>query len=566
MSDLVALAPGRPPLALASAAAPSAATVLRRLGAGDLTALGRGGARSLAPWLVGAALSVTAVAGLLSLREPTRATLFPGLGDADKALVMETLKTGGFDVVVNTDTGQVEVPDRDLYRARMALAAAGLPKAVPGGYDLLATMPLGASRGLERARLKQAQEEELARAIGSVAGVATARVLLGIPDPSPFVRETVQPTASVFVGLAPGRALSDAQVRAVQNLVGSSVPGLPADRVSVVDGAGQLLSPEADDENGPNNKNIAYKSRLERQYRERVQGLLGPVLGPGNFSVEVNADLDFSENQSTTESFQPGNTAVRSEQTTQRNDAQPPARGVPGALTNVAPPAPTVGAAPPAPIPGSPTGNATSSETSTTRNFEVGKAVAVQKKPIGALRRLGVAIVVREPPAGTPGARPDPAVLQRLVAAAVGLDPARGDVVNIVRQPFVSPPIPDAPPLWRQLLDRHAGHLVALVGLVVAGLLAMRLLRRPKPPVPAAAPEPLPEPAVLIAAEAEAEPEPGPDDAPATTPPADTAGDILSCANTYDAKVAAIRQFVTADPARATAVFQAMLAKPTEIA
>lgn len=308
MSDLVALAPARLP-----APPGGGATMLQRLGLPEPAILRQPAVRRALPLLLGLLLLGVLVAGALSLRGGDRAILLPGLGDADKAAAMDALKIQGFDVGVDRETGNVTVPSDALYRARMALAAAGLPKAVPGGYDLLSNMPLGASRALERARLKQADEGELARAIEEVGEVRSARVLLALPDPSPFVRDTVPPGASVFVTLSPGRALGEAQVRAIQHLVASSVPGLSPERVSVVDGAGTLLSAEADDgELGVSSRQIAYQTKLERAYRDRIATLLGPVLGAGNFSAQVHADLDFTEQQATTESFTPGGSRSRS--------------------------------------------------------------------------------------------------------------------------------------------------------------------------------------------------------------------------------------------------------------
>jgi flagellar M-ring protein FliF len=558
-------------------------TTLRRIGIPAPAILRQPAVRRALPLLLGLIVLAAIVAIALSLRAPNRTTIFPGLGDADKAAIVDALKTGGFDVAIDRDTGDVQVPADALYRARIALAAAGLPKAVPGGYDLLANMPLGASRALERARLKQADEGELARAIGAMGGVASARVLLALPDPSPFVRDSVPPSASVFVTLSPGRALGEAQVHAVQHLVASSVPGLPPERVSVVDGAGTLLSGEPDEGDlGPSAKQIAYQSKLERQYRDRIAALLGPVLGPGNFSAEVHADLDFTDTQATTETYAPGGSVIRSEATTARSDASPPARGIPGAVSNIAPPAPTVGSTPPAQAaaangapPGSGPGSAPlSSETSATRTYEVGKSVAVTRQPVGQVKRLAVAVVIRDAP-GAGGARaPDLKTLQLLVATAVGIDPKRGDLVSVVREPFVTPLAEPEPPLWRTLASEHGGHLVGLVAVIAAALLARPLLRRA--PVGASQPAPGTAGAHSGAALATAAPVPGEHaaaDALASALPNDlalagderhrrqpNAADILSSANSYDDKIAAIRLFVTEDPARATSVFKQMLA------
>ncbi len=483
---------------------------------------------------------------------------------------------------VDSSTGTVEVPADDLYRARMALAQAGLPKAVPGGYDLLSNMPLGASRALERARLKQAQEGELARAVEAIGGVQSARVMIALPETSPFVRDEAPTTASVFVSLRSGRALGDAQVRAVQHLVASSIPGLAAERVSVVDGAGALLSADPEDGDlGASQRQLAYAARLERGYRDRIAALLGPVLGAGNFSAQVHADIDFTEQQATKESYAPGNSAVRSEVTSNRSDTSAPARGIPGAISNIAPPAPTVGSAPPQPSPGAAPASPISTETASTRNFEVGKEVAVTRMPVGGVRRLAVAVVVRAVAGTSGGAAPDLATLQRLVAAAVGLDAKRGDVVSIVREPFVVAPLDAGQPLWRTIVADHSGHLVELIAILAAALVARPLLRRPalKPVTVEAAslesiaasatPAPLALEDAGVAREARAEQaererldiEAEAELARARKP---SATDILSNANTYDDKVAAIRLFVAEDAARATAVFKQMLRDKAE--
>lgn len=572
MSQL-ALASSRPPLARTS---PIEAT-LRRIGIAPPALLRQPAVRRALPLLLGLLLVAALVTAALSFRAPDRATVFPGLGDADKAAIVDALKIGGFDVTVDRDTGEVKVPADALYRARMALAAAGLPKAVPGGYDLLANMPLGASRALERARLKQADEGELARAIGGVGGVSSARVLLALPDPSPFVRDSVPPSASVFVTLLPGRALGDAQVRAVQHLVASSVPGLPPERVSVVDGAGALLSAEPDEGDlGPSSKQIAYQSKLERGYRDRISALLGPVLGPGNFSAQVHAELDFTDTQATTETYTPGGGVVRSEATTSRADNSAPARGIPGAVSNMAPPAPTVGSTAsnsPATANGAPTSATAgaapqSNETSATRNYEVGKSVAVTRQPVGSVKRLAVAVVVRDAPGAGGGRTPDLKTLQALVTAAVGLDLRRGDVVSVVREPFVTPIAEPEPPLWRAVATEHGGHFVGLIAVIVAALLIRPLLKR-APVATSLLPTPVAEPVLIASAAAIAVDTESRSDAPtapdsASESRAPTTTDILSNAHSYDDKVAAIRLFVAEDPARATSVFKHMLAQKGE--
>jgi len=566
----------------------AATATLKRLGFPEPAILRQPAIRRALPLLAGLLALAALAFGIMEFRSPPRAQLFPGLADADKGAIVDALHAGGFDVRVDSSTGAVEVPADDLYRARMALAQAGLPKAVPGGYDLLSNMPLGASRALERARLKQAQEGELARAVEAIGGVQSARVMIALPETSPFVRDEAPTTASVFVSLRSGRALGDAQVRAIQHLVASSIPGLSSERVSVVDGAGALLSADPEDgELGASQRQLAYAAKLERGYRDRIAALLGPVLGAGNFSAQVHADIDFTEQQATKESYAPGNSAVRSEVTSNRSDTSAPARGIPGAISNIAPPAPTVGSAPPQSSPGAAPASPVSTETASTRNFEVGKEVAVTRMPVGGVRRLAVAVVVRAAPSASGGAAggaaPDLATLQRLIAAAVGLDAKRGDVVSIVREPFVVAPIDAGVPLWRTIVDDHSGHLVELIAILAAALVTRPLLRRaaPKPVIIEAiasesiAGPPGTAPLALEDAEAarqarveQAERERLDIEAEAELARArarkPSATDILSNANTYDDKVAAIRLFVAEDSARATAVFKQMLRDKAE--
>ncbi|WP_164158316.1 flagellar basal-body MS-ring/collar protein FliF, partial [Sandarakinorhabdus rubra] len=269
------------------------------------------------------------------LRTPDWRPLYPGLADADAAAVTDALAAANFDWRVNSDTGQVEVPAGEIARARILLAGQGLPKSSVSTAAGLADMPLGASRSVEAARLKGALEAELAASVEAIDGVKSARVHVAMAEPSVFIRDRAAPSASVFVGLAPGRSLSEAQVRAIIWLVATSVPGLAADRVSVVDQSGSLLSAGISGDA----QQLAYQQRLEGLVRERLVKLLTPMLGQGRFTAEVAADVDFSQNEAASERFQPAGT-VKTEQTSRSSEAgAAPAQGIPGALTNTAPPA-----------------------------------------------------------------------------------------------------------------------------------------------------------------------------------------------------------------------------------
>lgn len=433
------------------------------------------------PALLVIALLAAAALAYFTLRQPDWRPLYPGLAEADAAAVSDALAAANFDYRINQNSGTVEVPASDAARARILLAGQGLPKASAAAGRALADMPLGASRSVEAARLKQALERELAMSVEAIDGVKAARVHVATPEPSVFIRDRAAPSASVFVTLAAGRSLSEAQVRAVIWLVATSVPGLTSDRVSVVDQSGALLSAGVSGDA----QHLAYQQRLESLVRERLVKLLTPMLGPGRFTAEVAADVDFSENEAASERFQPAGT-VRSEQTSRNSDGTPPAAaGIPGALTNTVPQAAQVtGNPPPAPAPAA-VGNTVTSETAA-RNFEIGKDVSVTRAGAPRLKRLSVAVVLDATALGKGGAK-ELANIQRLVRGAMGFDAARGDLVEVQTRSFVAET--DTAAAWYEtpVVRDYGFMIIAGVGVLILGLAAAFFLWRRRTVLAAAA-------------------------------------------------------------------------------
>src|SRR5690606_6916026 len=189
----------------------------------------------------------------------------------------------------------------------------------------------------------------LSRTIETIDAVKSARVHVAAAEPSLFVRDDKPATASVMLTLQNGRSLSDGQVQAIRFLVASSVPGMNADQVSVIDQRGALLSDTA---SGSDMKAFRLQLQIEDRFRRALDTLLGPMLGAGNYTVEVHADVDMSESQATRESFPENDHALTSERITRSTSGtSAPAVGIPGALSNQPPQATTVTAEGPQPIP-----------------------------------------------------------------------------------------------------------------------------------------------------------------------------------------------------------------------
>jgi flagellar M-ring protein FliF len=266
--------------------------------------------------------------------------------------------------------------------------------------------------------------------------------------------------------LRSGRSLSDAQVQAIIHLVASSISGLAPEDVSVVDQAGRLLSRAggagADD---TGDRQVALQQRIEDRYRQTLASLLTPVVGDGNFTAEVHADLDFAEVALTRETYPKDGAVVAREEGRWTNDpsgGDKAATGIPGALSNVAPPAATATAtangqpvgqkAPQAPgtAPGQASAGATAkTEESYDRSYQLGHEVSVTRNPVGTVRRLSVAVALKQPAGGKPLTPQQQAQIEKLVQGAVGFDQQRGDVVAVTQQAFVVDPAA-AGPSWYQ--------------------------------------------------------------------------------------------------------------------
>ena len=277
----------------------------------------------------------------LSFKEPSRTTLFTSLPEHEKSRVIDVLRSNGIDVSIDSTTGEILVPSPEYYEAKMKLAAEGLPSSIPQGYDILEKIPMGTSRSVEFMKMKQTQEIELARSINEISYILGARVHLAIPERSVFVRNSASPTASVFVKLADGRVLNREQVRSIVHIVSSSIPNMSSDNVTVVDQYGKLLSkPENDPNIALTEKQLNHRIKIESLYRERILSLVSPIVGAGNITAEVNVEMDFTNTQTTEETFDPESIAPRSEQNSLDESTDRPARGIPGACLLYTSPSP----------------------------------------------------------------------------------------------------------------------------------------------------------------------------------------------------------------------------------
>ena len=516
--------------------------------------------------------------------------LHPGMSEVDRSEAMEILQGSAIPVQVDSATGALNVPVESYYEARMALAAAGIPRDVNTGtldyFDQQTSMTT--SQFMEEARYTAAIENELAKSITRISTVQSARVHIAAPRQSNFIRNRATTKASVIITPFAGRSVSQPQVEAIVNLIASSIPFLATTDVSVVDDRGNLLTSNSATLSQANEE-LTYQQSVEQSYKDRIDALLAPLLGEGAITSKVDVAMDFTRAESTVEEFDPNGTGplARSESTQTDMASNIGAQGVPGGTSNVVPnntlllpaneaAANTVNAANPEQVRSS----------QITRNFEIDRTIRHVRDQVGVLNRISVAIAVDESilleaVAAQPGAGEEPAAaeiliqqeiekLTGLVRAAIGFDENRGDVITIVASRFYQNTAVTEGAIWYE-----QPTIIALIKYAIIALLTtlfMMIVVRPVMKLYMPVPEvafaigeeellnkgDLSESDLAMLSSGDAA---GIDEIKAKLRPkkSSISADMLDTANTYDDKVALIRLLVAEDSARVANVLKKLI-------
>ena len=279
---------------------------------------------SIAPQHIGLMLTAATiiailVAGYLWSQAPDYRVLYGNLAERDGGAVVTALQQMNVPYKF-ADGGALMVPASQIHETRLRLAAQGLPKGGPLGFELMETQKFGVSQFAEQINYQRALEGELGRTIQSLSSVQAARVHLALAKPSAFMREQSKSSASVLLNLAPGRTLDSTQVSAVIHLVSNSVPDLNPKNVSIVDQNGNLLSPDGNAGDRPtlDPNQLKYRQSLEQVYSARIESILAPLIGAANVRAQVTAELDFTESENAEEIHKPNQDAtaavIRSQQ------------------------------------------------------------------------------------------------------------------------------------------------------------------------------------------------------------------------------------------------------------
>lgn len=365
------------------------------------------------------------LAGFMVFRwasEPSYAPLFSNLASSDASAVIQELDSKGVPYKLSNGGNTILVPQNQVYTTRISLSGDGLPTASEGGYSILDNQSISTSQFQEQTDFKRAMEGELAKTIEAIDGVDAAVVHLAIPQKQVFSDQQDPTTASVLVQTRAGMTLAPEQVQAIVNLVSSSIDGLKPDKVTVADSTGKVLSAPGLTGSGTPASQDQQVQDFEARMSSEVQAMLDRVLGAGNTAVQVTADLSFDKTTTQSTRYY-GNPIALSESTSkevlQGGTPTQTYGGVVGPDGNMDPTA---------------TSNPGSSyeKTSGMADNGVNNTIETREAAPGGVNSLHVGVVIDT--RALRGA--SPTTVQNLVASALGIDPNRGDTIDVTAMPF----------------------------------------------------------------------------------------------------------------------------------
>ncbi|MBB5533851.1 flagellar basal-body MS-ring/collar protein FliF [Rhizobium giardinii] len=429
------------------------------------------------------AVGIVLAAGLY-VNKPSYETLYVGLESSDLNQVSVALAEANIDFAVGADGSSVQVPVGMTGKARLYLAERGLPNSANAGYELFDNVgSLGLTSFMQEVTRVRALEGEIARTIQQISGIAAARVHIVMADRGSFRKTEQKPTASVMIRASANIGRNAAA--SIRHLVASSVPGLSIDDVTILDSAGQLLASGDDPANSAMNQSLGIVQNVQQEIESNIDKALAPFLGMDNFRASVTAQLNTDTQQIQETVFDPESRVERSTRITkeEQKSSQQQADNAATVQQNVPQAAPQ----------GNTTGPQSNDQTEKKEeqtNYEINSKTVATVKSSYTVEKLSVAVVVnRGRVAAMVGEGADQAKIdayikdmQKIVASAVGLDPARGDVITLTAMDFVNTQLLDEPvsgPGIMETLTRNLGGIINALAFVAVAVVVVWMGMRP---------------------------------------------------------------------------------------
>lgn len=334
---------------------------------------------------------------------PTYTTLFTDVDLKESSDITDHLTKSNVPFRLQGGGTTIEVPVADVARARVALAKDGLPTNGRPGLELFDKPSWGMTDFTQRVTYQRALEGELARTIGAIQGVEKAEVHLLLPNTSSLRRQDRQAGASVVLTLKGGTPPNAEAVQGMTYIVSNSVEGLSAENVAIMDNTGRVLSLPSSGLGGAGltGRQIEVSRGMERQTIDKIEGLVGTVVGVGRVRAQVAAQVSFDQVDATTESYNPDGQVL---QTEQRSEAA--------------------------------AADGTGNQTVVSNQYQNSRKVEKSTSLAGRLTRMTVAVLVDEKSMRAGEKEKQLADIDAMVRNAVGIDSTRGDRLSVLAVPF----------------------------------------------------------------------------------------------------------------------------------
>lgn len=392
---------------------------------------------AIAGSIVGLVLLVIGAASYF-LNKPAYETLYVGLERSDVNQIGMVLSESGISFDVGADGSSVLVPAGRTAQARMLLAEKGLPSSTNAGYELFDNVgSLGLTSFMQEVTRVRALEGEIARTIQSIAGIKAARVHIVVSERANFRRDQQQPSASVVIRSAGIDATTTAM--SIRHLVAAAVPGLSADKVTVLDSNGSLLAVGDDPSNSSLTRSMGVERTIESQIEDNIYRALMPYLGNGNLRASVRADVNTDTRQIEETIYDPESRVERSIQVVRANDtSNKSAQNTPTSVQQDLPSGT-------APSPDAPQSSQQSERKEETTNYEMNSKRIATISNGYSVSKLSIAVVVNQQRLAAligKDATPEQiaarvAEIQKIASTAAGFDQARGDSITVTSVEFI---------------------------------------------------------------------------------------------------------------------------------
>src|SRR5271166_929598 len=379
-------------------------------------------------WLIAGGATVAAILFvylfLHMVSQPSYTTLVSGVDPSQTGKMTSTLSQQGISYQLQNNGTAIAVQSNQTAQARVALAGANLLGNAQPDFSLFDKQNLGESNFQQQVTYQRALQGQLAETINSVQGVSGAQVELVLPSAQNQIFGEAQNASSAAVLLSGTTSLDPSSVRGIAQLVASSVPGLQLSKVTITDGTGGLLWPQAAGGAGGSGSDVQEaQQRYDQSMEASLDAMLGQTLGPNKAQVLVYANMNV--NQTTKEALEYGKTGTplqQSKTTETLSGAGAGAGGVTGTANLTTAAAGTAG------------GKSSYKHETSSSQLGVSKTVTHSTIAPGTVESQHVSVLLDSsvPAAALPA-------IKEAITNAAGIQAKRGDTISVAQVAFAKP-------------------------------------------------------------------------------------------------------------------------------